>query len=224
MINDLLDWLQTFTSSPWFYLVIFVIAYLDSVVPVVPSETTVILGGIAAGQGKLSILFVVGLGAVGAYLGDSTAYAIGSRSGRVVAQRFFRGENGARRLEAAAEQIRRRGGLLLITARFIPGGRTAVTFSCGLTHQPYWRWFTRWDALAATAWACYAGLLGYFFGDRFKDSHTTAFWWAFGTAIGVTVAIEGFRWLRHRGKRVGNDRSETGEPAVDLDLPALDEH
>jgi membrane-associated protein len=212
MINDLLDWLQTFTSSPWFYLVIFVIAYGDSVVPVVPSETTVILGGIAAGQGELSILAVVALGAFGAYLGDSTAYLLGRRSGDFLTRRFFRGEKGARRLESAGEQIRRRGGQLLITARFIPGGRTAVTVSCGLTRQPFLRWFTGWDAVATVLWASYAGLLGYFFGDRFKDNHTAAFWWAFGTALGLTVLIEVIRAVRHR-RQAAHQLAD--EPAVD---------
>ena len=59
------------------------------------------------------------------------------------------------------EQIRRRGGLLLLTARFIPGGRTAMTISCGLTGQPFLAWFTRWDLLATFLWASYAGLLGF---------------------------------------------------------------
>jgi len=221
IVNSLLDWLQTFTSSPWFYVVIFAIAFFDSVIPVVPSETTVILGGIAAGQGELLIVMVLLLGAVGAFLGDSTAYLIGSRSGEWMSRRLFRGENGERRLDQAREQIRVRGGLLLITARFIPGGRTALTFSCGLTHQKY-SWFVRWDALACVIWACYAGLLGYFFGDRFKDNHTAAFWWAFGTALSVTVGIEAARWVRHRlmsketpdGPQVGEGGMEQGGAEV----------
>lgn len=211
IVNSLLDWLQTFTSSPWFYVVIFAIAFFDSVIPAVPSETTVILGGIAAGQGELLIVVVLLMGALGAFLGDSTAYLIGSRSGGWMSRLLFRGENGERRLEQAREQIRTRGGLLLITARFIPGGRTALTFSCGLTHQNY-GWFVRWDAVACVIWASYAGLLGYFFGDRFKDNHTAAFWWAFGTALSITVLIEGVRWVRHR--LAGND-DDGAEPPLE---------
>ncbi|MDH3682367.1 MAG: DedA family protein [Acidimicrobiia bacterium] len=196
LVDSLLSWLETFTSSPWFYLVIFVIALLDSVIPIVPSETTVILGGIAAGQEKLSIVLVIVLGALGAFVGDSTAYGLGNRAGGPIRRTLFRGEKGADRLERAGQQIRRRGGLLLITARFIPGGRTALTFSCGLTNQPFLAWFTRWDILAVIIWASYAGLLGFFFGDRFEDDHSTAFWWAFGTALGVTVVIEVVRYVR----------------------------
>ena len=198
LANSLLDWIETFTSSPWFYLVLFVVAFLDSVFPVVPSETSVILGGIAAGQGELWIVAVIVLAALGAFLGDSAAYGLGDRYSDRLQRLLFRGPKGADRVKRAGEQIRKRGGLLLITARFVPGGRTALTFSCGVTHQPYLSWFLRWDVIAVTIWATYAGLLGFFFGDRFEDDHTTAFWWAFGTALSVTVVIEIVRWVRGR--------------------------
>ena len=196
--NSFLEWIESFTSSPWFYVAVFTIALLDSIIPVVPSETTVILGGIAAGQGELAISLVIALGAIGAFVGDSTAYALGNRFSDRIRGVLFRGAKGEDRLVRAGEQIRKRGGLLLITARFVPGGRTALTFSCGLTRQPYLNWFLRWDVIAVIVWASYAGLLGFFFGDRFEDDHTTAFWWAFGTALSVTVLIEIVRWLRAR--------------------------
>ncbi len=44
-------------------------------------------------------------------------------------------------------------------------------------------------------------MLGFFFGDRFEDDHTTAFWWAFGTALSVTVLIEVVRYGRGLGKK-----------------------
>ena len=58
-MTDLLGWIESFTGDPFFYVVVFAIALLDSVVPIVPSETTVILGGIAAGQGSLRLPIVI---------------------------------------------------------------------------------------------------------------------------------------------------------------------
>ncbi|MFV0526196.1 MAG: DedA family protein [Acidimicrobiales bacterium] len=198
VLDNVLTWLDSFSGNPWFYLVIFLIATIDSFFPVVPSETTVILGGLAAGQGDLNIGLVILVGAAGAFLGDGIAYGLGRRFGPTVSRWLFRGEKGPDRLRRAGDQIRKRGGLLLITARFIPGGRTALTFSCGLTRQPYLAWFVRWDAVAALLWAAYAGSLGYYFGDRFKDDHTTAFLYAFGTALSITVLIEAVRYARHK--------------------------
>ena len=150
--------------------------------PIVPSEFTVIAGGVASGAGTLiddrpilSIVLVIITGAFGAYLGDSMAYVLGNRSDRLIKRWFFRGEKGEQRLIATGDQIRKRGGLLLITARFIPGGRTAMTFCCGLTEQPFFTWFTRWDMLATTLWASYAGLLGYLVSDV-VENQATALW------------------------------------------------
>ena len=87
--------------------------------------------------------------------------------------------------------------MLLITARFIPGGRTALTVSSGITRQPR-PWFVGWIALAVLIWATYAGLLGYIGGKTFKDDHTTAFLVAFGTALAANALIEGMRFVRKR--------------------------
>lgn len=199
MIGDLLHWLETVSTNQWFYGLIFIIALLDSIVPVVPSETTVILGGIAAGQGHLILAFVIILGALGAFSGDNIAYWLGRRAGGWLRRRVFGSEKRAARLEWAEKQLRTRGGMLLVTARFIPGGRTAITISSGITHQPYQR-FLMFDALACVLWATYAGVLGYVFGERFKDDHTKAFFYAFGAALAVSGMVELVRWLRHRNQ------------------------
>lgn len=207
------EFITDFAQNPWFLLFLFAVAFLDSVIPIVPSEFSVIAGGVAAGGGTLiddqrvlSIVLVILLGALGAYGGDSLAYWIGGRSDRLLRQIFFRGEKGEKRLLATGEQIRKRGGLLLITARFIPGGRTAMTFSCGLTGQPFLAWFTRWDLLATSIWASYAGLLGFFFGNAL-ESQSTALWLAFGFALSITVLIEVVRWLLER-RRSGGDAEQ----------------
>jgi len=194
------------SQNPWFLLLLFVIALLDSVVPIVPSEFSVIAAGVAAGGGNLlgdyralAIVLVILSGAFGAYAGDSLGYWIGMRSDKALKNLFFRGEKGEQRLFATGEQIRKRGGLLLITARFIPGGRTAMTFSCGLTGQPFWSWFTRWDLLATFLWASYAGLLGFFVSNSI-DNPSTALWLAFGVALSFTVIVEVGRWLIEKAR------------------------
>ena len=63
IITDLSDWLEDISGNWWFLLVILVIAFFDSVVPIVPSETTVIIGGVAAGLGNQSLALVIAAGA-----------------------------------------------------------------------------------------------------------------------------------------------------------------
>ena len=197
IITDVMDRLDEFSSYWWFLLVIFAVALLDSVIPIVPGETTVIAGGVAAGAGNQTLALVILAGALGAFLGDNLAYTIGHRFEPRVRARAARRPGRAERLDQSARQIRKRGGALLITARFIPGGRTIMTMSCGLTGQPR-RWFAGWVAVAAVIWATYAAGLGYLFGQAFEDDHAIAFWLAFGTALGITASIEIIRWIRDR--------------------------
>lgn len=200
-VNEFFDWLKDFSSSPWFYLIVLAIAMLDSILPVVPSETLVIIGGVAAGgsaaDGSLNIALVIACAALGAFAGDNLSYEIGGRASAAAVRRFSRTAASRARYEKVVGQIHERGGLLLITARFIPGGRTVLTLTCGITAQPR-AWFVRWASVAAAVWATYAAMLGYIGGRTFQDNHTLAFGVAFGTAVSVTVVIEAVRWALKR--------------------------
>ena len=198
-LNQAFDWLKDFSSSPWFYAIIFVIAVLDSVLPIVPSETLVIIGGVSAGLGNLWIPLVIVCAASGAFIGDNMSYLIGREASDWVMRRQNRTEKGAKRMAAIVEQVHQRGGLLLITARFIPGGRTALTLSCGVTRQPR-RWFVGWAAVAAIIWGHYAALLGFIGGKSFEENHTLAFVIAFVSAFSITALIEVVRWALKRAR------------------------
>jgi membrane-associated protein len=207
IVTDLTDWLDRISSHWWFLLVILAIAFLDSVIPVVPSETCVIIGGVAASLGTQNIFAVIAAGAIGAFLGDNSAYLIGRRASEWFHRRAERKPKFARKLAWAEMQILQRGGLLLITARFIPGGRTVLTLSCGITRQNRW-WFIRWVALATIIWATYAAMLGKIGGTAFEEDHTKAFLFAFGLAIGTNIVIE---IIRHRRNKRREALSTAGE-------------
>ena len=200
VINSLTDWLDRVSGHWWFLAIILVIALLDSVIPIVPSETTVIIGGVAASSAGLApynIMFVIIAGALGAFIGDNLSYQIGRRASRLVERRAAKKESTAKKLKWAADQIEERGGLLLITARFIPGGRTVLTLSSGLTKQSQ-SWFMGWVGVATVIWASYAAILGYSFGTKFENDHTKAFIVAFAAALAVTFAIELVRFVKKK--------------------------
>ena len=79
VFTDLTDWLSDFSSNRRFLGIIAVIAFLDSMIPLVPGETMVIIGGVAAGQGDQRLLMVIAAGAIGAFLGDNAAYLLGDK-------------------------------------------------------------------------------------------------------------------------------------------------
>jgi membrane protein DedA with SNARE-associated domain len=185
------------SDSPQAYLILLGVCAGDAVLPALPSESAVILAGILCVVGDLSLQWVLAVAALGAFIGDNTSYAIGRFVGQPVRRRFFDGERGRSAVEWARGQLKRRGGTLVLVARFVPGGRTATTFTCGLTHFS-WPRFAAFAALAAVLWALYGGLLGYFGGRMFHDRPWLALLVAFGIAFGLTIGIESVRRVRER--------------------------
>jgi membrane-associated protein len=181
-VTTFTNWLNEFASHWWF---------LGIIAPVVPSETTVIIGGVVSAQqnSPYPLIGVIAAGAIGAFLGDHTAYFAGNKMSPWFTKRAAKNPKFKKKLDWAAAQIEERGGLLLITGRFIPGGRTILTLSSGITKQPL-PWFTRWISIAVVIWASYAAILGRIGGQSFKDNHSKAFLFAFGLAISATVIIE----------------------------------
>lgn len=201
-IGDITDRLGDWAANWWFIAIVVAIALLDAIFPVVPSETALILAGVAVSTdtAPYPLLVVIVAGAVGAFLGDNIAYLIGQRWANAFERRAETHPKFAKRLKWAETQIVRRGGPLLITARFIPGGRTILTIANGITRQKHGR-FAAWVALAAVIWATFSAGLAYIVGRPFKDNHTAAFWVAFGTALTVNIVIEVIR--HRRGKARG---------------------
>jgi membrane-associated protein len=113
-------------STPWSYAVVLGIAALDALVPIVPSETLAITGGVLAGLGELTLGTVIAAAAPGAFVGDSSAYLLGRRIGQPARERLFKGERPRRALAWAEEQLAERGPYLILVARFVPGGRGVV--------------------------------------------------------------------------------------------------
>jgi membrane-associated protein len=184
-------------ASGWAYGIVYLLAVLDAIVPVVPSETAVITGGVVAAAGDLSLPLVIVAAAGGAFVGDNTAYLIGRRFGGRVQERFFRDGRRRQAVDWAERQLEERGGELILIGRFIPGGRTAVTLSAGTLRFP-WRRFVVFDATASLGWALYASLLGYFGGRAFMEAPWKGLLLALGIAFAVTATIELVRWYRNR--------------------------
>src|SRR5215510_8118857 len=92
-------------ASGWAYAILFVLAFLDALVPIVPSETSVITAGVVASQGDLNLMLVIAFAAAGAIAGDNTAYFVGWRYGGRINDRFFTSEKARKRVAWAHRQV-----------------------------------------------------------------------------------------------------------------------
>lgn len=150
--------LNTIAASPWVLALVFLIAGLDAILPFMPSESTVVACGVAAantGRPLLSLLIVVS--AAGAYAGDHLSFRIGRHLPARV-----------KRPHAVRRLLHRRGGLVIVFARYLPGARSATALSAGMLGYSAVRfhWYT---ALGVLLWATEAALLGYLGGALFEN-------------------------------------------------------
>lgn len=187
----------------WSYPLVFAIAMLDAFFPLVPSETVAITSGVLAGSGELSAPVCVLAASSGAIAGDNVSYGIGTWLGEHTVKRLFRGAKARHGFEWAERMLAERGTYLVVVARFIPGGRTATTFSAGYVHSFPWRRFIVADALAGLIWGLYTVLLGYLGGKAFEEAPWKGLVVAFGIALAITAGVEVVRRRRRdRGGKV----------------------
>ena len=204
------------------YLIALVLPAFDAIFPVLPSETAVIaLGVTTAGSTDPRIALLVACAAAGAFLGDNLCYLLGRRFGPAVQRRFFATPKGARTRAWAERSLDRYGPQLIVVCRFIPGGRTAVTLTCGLVGYPRRR-FVPATAVAAVIWALYAFLIGRIGGQAFEHNIWAGLAVAFGASVVISALIEGIRRLRRRWRRPGRVvRRHAGQ--VEPDHPGQDQ-
>ena len=198
-------------GSPVSYLVAVLLPALDALIPWLPSETVIIaLGAVTAGSADPRIGLLVVLAAFGAWLGDNVAYLVGKRFGPTVDRRLFAGEKGARRRAWAQRSLDRFGIRLIIACRFIPGGRTAVTLTCGVVGFPRRR-FAVATAVAGILWASYAFFLGRLGGKVFEGRPWAGLLLALGLSLAVALLIEAARRIQ-RWRTAARDRNRTRRP------------
>lgn len=194
-IAGLADW-----AAEYGYWAVLLLVAGDGVFPALPGETAIVAAAVLAAAGDMDLSLVILAGAVGAVIGDSTAYWIG-RAGSDRLRGYVGRVAGEGRLEAAERMVRRQGPALVFTGRFLPGIRIAINISCGAGQMTYRR-FLLFDTLGAVVWAGQAALLGYFAGKAFADQ----IWVAFAVAFAVTGIVASVVGVRERA-RVKRERA-----------------
>jgi membrane-associated protein len=215
----ILEYMHPLMTSPWIFVIIFGISFLDGFFPVVPGETSVIIAGAsAASLGSPHIGLVIVAAAAGAFLGDHVSYAIGRFGFGRISRNLKDGTKKKKAFDWAHDSLLQRGGIVLVVARYIPGGRTAITITCGAVRYPL-RKFVFFEFIAALSWAVYSGVIGFVAGSYFKDRPLMAL--ALGFAIAMTCAgfIEGTRHLLSK-RAAAREVLHAAEAAVETAVAA----
>ena len=197
MSDAILQFAHELMSSWWIYLALWGFAALDGFFPAIPSETLVVTAGVFAAAGEPNLYAVIVVAAVGAFMGDHISYALGRGAGGRMLDRMTPGTRRYAAVLWARQALAERGGLVLVVARYVPGGRTAVTLTMGSVRYPL-RQFSGFAALAAVSWGIYCSLVGYIGGKAFEDNPLKGVVLGIGLALAVTLVVE---VVRHRLKK-----------------------
>jgi membrane protein DedA with SNARE-associated domain/membrane-associated phospholipid phosphatase len=165
IVKDLADALGS-----WTYALVGAMAFLETgafVGFVAPGEFTVILGGVIAGEGEISILPLIGLVWLCAVAGDSVSFMIGHRVGR---QFMLRHGPRIRITEDRFRQVEdffdRHGGKTIVIGRFLGFVRPLAPFIAGTSRMTYGR-FLPYSVLGTGLWGSTFCLVGYIFWHSF---------------------------------------------------------
>lgn len=213
---DLLTALVTdLAASPWVYLVVFGVCFIDGFFPPVPSETVVVgAATISVASGEPHLLLLIATAALGAIAGDNVAYQLGRAIG-TTRFRWMRTPRVAAAIGWARRGLRDRAALLIFAARYIPVGRIAVNMTAGATGYPARR-FVPLSVAAGTAWAAYSALFGIVAGRWLHDQPLVAILLAVCVATAVGAVIDAIlrRFLARDAESLDEHRAQLRDPVI----------
>jgi len=211
MTQTILDLIDQAMASPWLYAALFALAALDAFIIVLPSESAIITAGVFAATGGPELLPIMAAAGTGAMIGDHLGYGLGHRYGARFIERLPEKGRRERAFTWARGALQQRGGMALVVARYVPGGRTAVTLTTGAIRFPV-RSFVAFDALAAGSWAVYCTLVGYLGGAAFEDNPLYGVVLGVGFALTLAALIELIRQKPFPGSRKDSTASVRSAP------------
>ena len=186
-LEDLSD-----TLGAWTYGLVAGLAFLETgafVGLIAPGETAIVLGGVVAAGGGVSLPVILLVAWLAAAAGDLASYALGRRLGRP-----FLEHHGPRlgvspaRLAKVDAFFDRHGGKAILIGRFIGIVRAVAPFTAGASRLPL-RGFLPWSLAGTFVWASAFTLLGYAFSDSFAAAAGTLTHVAFGAAALAAAAF-----------------------------------
>jgi membrane protein DedA with SNARE-associated domain len=197
------------TLNQYGYLAVAGFVLLEDFGVPVPGETILILGAVYAGAGRLNVWLVGLLAFVGAVVGDNIGFAIGHFGGRALVERFGRYVFLTReRLDKATDFFERRGGWIVMVARFIEGLRQANGIIAGITGM-HWAKFLAFNAVGAALWVSAWTAVGYFAGNNITSIYDAVTRYTLYVAIAVVVLV--IAWIAWRVRR--RKRARSSEPS-----------
>jgi undecaprenyl-diphosphatase len=154
---------------------------------VVPGEIAVLLGGEFAHEGRVPLVAVMTVAALGAVVGDSVGYLVGSRLGPALFARASEKTKG--RLGRAQTFVQRYGGPAVLLGRWVALLRAFLPSVAGAGGMPY-RSFVAYNVVGGTLWAVTVAGIGFLAGAAYARAERYLGWSGLVIALAfVIVAV-----------------------------------
>jgi membrane protein DedA with SNARE-associated domain len=155
------------------YIGVFLLMFLETVFPPVPSEVIMPIAGLSAARGHMTLWGVIVTGTAGAMFGNFFWYLLA----RVIGIERFRPfiEKHGRWLtldwidvEKSERLFGRYGGIVVGAGRMLPTVRSVVSIPAGLLHMRL-KTFLIWSTVGTAGWSSGLAIAGYLLGQQFDD-------------------------------------------------------
>src|SRR5438132_4343382 len=133
----------------------------DAFFPTVPAEVAVATGGSLAAEGRVNLLTVILLSAIGSWLGDAALYLLVKHSLSPLVDRWRWGRKLHMGTQDAIHELGRFGAFVTIVGtRFLPGGRLASSATAGMSTIST-RGYLFSDAVGGLLWSVWMAGIGF---------------------------------------------------------------
>jgi len=135
--QDIIQWIQTL-PRPGIYLVFFLVAYFENIIPPIPGDILVAFGGYLAAESIIAILPIYLLTTVASVIGFMTVYWLGSHWGMKIKKkkekfwlvRFIP----LKYMNKVRDWMGRWGQGVILANRFLAGTRSVISLTAGISH------------------------------------------------------------------------------------------
>ena len=154
------------------YLAILSAMFLENVIPPIPSELIMPLGGFYVSQGQLDFLPVVLAGLLGTVFGAMPWYGIGRLVNEERIEKWLE-KNGRwiginpKELARSRKWFNRYGASLIFWGRLVPGIRTLISVPAGVELMPLPP-FLIWTTAGSLIWTLFLTTTGFYLGDNYS--------------------------------------------------------
>ena len=158
------------------YLTICLAMFLENIIPPIPSEIIMPLGGFLVYQQKLNFFILVFWGLLGTILGSLPWYYLGRLVNEKRLSNFLDKKGkylgiSSNDLTKSKRWFERYGVSLVFWGRLVPGIRTLISVPAGIELMPL-RKFLIWTTLGSLIWVLILTYAGYLFGENYQIIET----------------------------------------------------